>query len=124
MTIYDGFNDWQDVANNFYKGYVYDEKDAQEALKAIPEPEEVIVAAYSCESYEGSAYVVYRNGNKFYSVEGGHCSCYGLEDQWNPEEYDAVTFLAVLEQSSPWGAAREYKQAVMGRVRAFIMGHL
>lgn len=46
----------------------------------------VIYAAYDCESYEGSAEVVFVNDGKFFTVSGGHCSCYGLEDQWEPEE--------------------------------------
>ena len=46
----------------------------------------VIYAAYDCESYEGSAEVVFVNNGKFFTVSGGHCSCYGLEEQWEPEE--------------------------------------
>lgn len=47
---------------------------------------EIIFAVYDCEYYEGQAFVLYRQGNKLYEVNGGHCSCYGLEDQWDPEE--------------------------------------
>lgn len=46
----------------------------------------VIYAAYDCESYEGSAEVVFVSNGTFFTVSGGHCSCYGLEDQWEPEE--------------------------------------
>jgi hypothetical protein len=52
---------------------------------------EVLFAAYDCD-YEGQALVVYRMGDKLYEVNGSHCSCYGLEDQWEPEE----TFVEAL----------------------------
>ncbi len=52
----------------------------------FPTDDEVIVAAYEYEDYSGDAIVLFRRDGKFYEVNGGHCSCYGLEDQWSPEE--------------------------------------
>jgi hypothetical protein len=49
---------------------------------------EVLLASYSDENYSGNAFVLYRKDGKFYEVNGSHCSCYGLEDQWKPEEAD------------------------------------
>ena len=46
----------------------------------------IIVACYNCESYEGSAFILFEKGGNLYEVNGSHCSCYGLEDQWRPEE--------------------------------------
>lgn len=46
----------------------------------------VLAAAYTYEGYSGSAYVLFEKDGKLFSVNGGHCSCYGLEDQWKPEE--------------------------------------
>lgn len=46
----------------------------------------VLYADYECESYDGSAHVLFMHDGKFYYVQGGHCSCYGLEDQWCPDE--------------------------------------
>lgn len=43
-------------------------------------------AAYENESYEGYALVIFSKEGKLYEVNGSHCSCYGLEDQWSPEE--------------------------------------
>ena len=37
-------------------------------------------------AYEGYALLVYERGGKLYEVNGAHCSCHGLEDQWAPEE--------------------------------------
>jgi hypothetical protein len=30
--------------------------------------------------------VIYEKDGQLYEVHGGHCSCYGLEGQWSPEE--------------------------------------
>ena len=47
----------------------------------------IIFAAYKNESYEGSALVLFTaEDGKLYEVNGSHCSCYGLEGQWSPEE--------------------------------------
>jgi hypothetical protein len=48
--------------------------------------EEIVLAAYCYEDYSGSAIVVYRREEKLFLVEGSHCSCYGLEGQWSPDE--------------------------------------
>lgn len=47
---------------------------------------EVLLASYSYENYSGDAFVLFRKDGKLYEVNGGHCSCYGLEGQWIPEE--------------------------------------
>lgn len=46
----------------------------------------VLVADYDTPPYEGDAFVLFERGGKLYEVNGGHCSCYGLEGQWEPEE--------------------------------------
>lgn len=53
----------------------------------------VLYGCYDIDGYEGSAHVLLMDGSKFYYVEGGHCSCYGLEDQWNPEEMTIESLL-------------------------------
>ncbi len=47
---------------------------------------EVLLAYYSYEDYSGEAFVLLRKEGKLYEVNGSHCSCYGLEGQWEPEE--------------------------------------
>jgi hypothetical protein len=48
---------------------------------------EVLFASYTYEDYNGDAYVLYLAFNgKYYEVHGNHCSCNGLEGQWNPDE--------------------------------------
>lgn len=46
----------------------------------------ILLAWYGGGDYEGSAFVLYEMGGKLYEVNGSHCSCYGLEGQWMPEE--------------------------------------
>lgn len=45
-----------------------------------------VYAYYSYEDYSGDAYLLFIENDKLYEVDAGHCSCYGLEDQFNPEE--------------------------------------
>jgi hypothetical protein len=54
---------------------------------------EIIFASYSIEWYEGDAFVLFRKDGKYYEVNGSHCSCYGLEGQWKPEEADLKELL-------------------------------
>ena len=69
---------------------------ADEASPDIP-PQDValIVAWYRNEDYHGQAIVVYRDARdgKVYENHGSHCSCYGLEGQWQPEEVSTAEIL-------------------------------
>ena len=103
--VYDGgFDNWADIQSQF------DEPD-------LPEPDEVLFAMYDVDGYEGSARVVYRQGNRFFYVHGAHCSCYGLEGQWDPEEYSAEQFVAAYER----GWWKHYvPSSVRDRVKEFM----
>lgn len=121
-NVYEGFSDWKDVAENFSGVYEFSkEHEKLGALAAIPEPDEVLAARYEQESYDGDAWVVFRRGSKYYEVNGGHCSCYGLEDQWQPEEYEsAELLLAALEKGNWYGAKKLSVEAVKAALRAKI----
>lgn len=99
MDVYfDNFGNWSDVSAEFSGDY------DRPSTPKIPEPDEVIFAGYTYEDYSGDAVVVYRNGDKFYIVEGGHCSCYGLENQWEPEEYTLQQMIDAFERrGKSWG---------------------
>ena len=45
---------------------------------------EILFAYYTYEDYSGNAYVLYKKDGELYDVEGSHCSCNGLEEQWEP----------------------------------------
>ena len=78
MGIYLG--DWSDI-QEMCQDFDVDEK------KLEAEGVYVLLAIYEQESYEGSAFVLFMDDEgKLYEVNGGHCSCYGLEEQWQPEE--------------------------------------
>lgn len=98
-----GFDFWEDVQSRF-------------RIPAVPKPDEVIFAEYDAEDYFGSAFVIYRNGDDYFTVYGSHCSCYGLEDQWDPEKYTLEQLLAAAEKGEDWG--------VMGRGYAHVKAHL
>lgn len=72
--FYNNFSDVEDIISN------YGIKDT-ELLGAT-----IIYADYTYEEYTGSSYVLFWKDGKYYEVYGSHCSCYGLEDQWDPEE--------------------------------------
>lgn len=46
----------------------------------------ILFASYEYADYFGQAFVLFVENNQLYEVHGSHCSCYGLEDQWEPEE--------------------------------------
>ncbi|MGE6347879.1 hypothetical protein ACQKIY_25605 [Bacillus mycoides] len=47
---------------------------------------QILLASYDVDGYDGEAFVLFLEDGKMYEVHGSHCSCYGLEDQWKPEE--------------------------------------
>jgi len=59
--------------------------------------EEILFAHYGLGSYCGSAFVVLERDRKPFEVNGSHCSCCGLEGQWEPEE----TTWAALAMKKP-----------------------
>ncbi len=82
--FYGEFDTWDNVLSQFGV-------EKSEVSNAVP-----IFAAYDIDGYEGTASVVYVEDGKFWLVDGSHCSCYGLEDQWEPEEtpYEVLEHLA------------------------------
>jgi len=47
---------------------------------------------YDIEFYDGYAIILFKKDGKLYEVLATHCSCFGLERQWSPDEttWDAV----------------------------------
>ena len=69
----------------------------------------ILVACYDEWDYEGHAFVLYESEGRLFEVNAGHCSCYGLEDQWEPEETSWQALKFRLENgSSYFGGAREH----------------
>lgn len=103
MDVYDGdFESWADVCRWF-------EED-------VAEPDEVLLAMYNIDGYEGSADVIYRNGDRYYWVHGSHCSCYGLEGQFDPEEYSADLLIEALRRGHHFYWAGDGADAVRNQL--------
>ena len=60
----------------------------------------LLFCTYSFGSYDGSAWVLLTKDGKLYEVNGGHCSCYGLEGQWEPEEVTLEAIKHRIENGS------------------------
>lgn len=67
--------DWSSI-EDLKRDYYISEKDVNDI--------EIIVAYYSYENYSGESTVIFEQDGELYEVMGSHCSCYGLEGQWNP----------------------------------------
>ena len=57
-----------------------------EALAAELTSCEIIIAYELQKYYEAASWFLFRRGGKLFEVNAGHCSCYGFEGQWTPEE--------------------------------------
>lgn len=87
-----------DTPDNVYREFQdYYEREKSE----LPSNLVLLYADYTYEDYSGDAYVLgYNKDNKqFFEVHGSHCSCYGLEGQWDEEYYEDVKQLqAAIER--------------------------
>ena len=66
---------------------VWEEKKAR--MKAAIEqwqPINILFASYGTDNYSGDAFVLFERDGKLFEVNGSHCSCYGLEGQFDAEE--------------------------------------
>ena len=54
----------------------------------------ILFASYGYANYSGDAFVLFEKEGKLFEVNGSHCSCMGLEGQFDPEEttIDALAF--------------------------------
>lgn len=80
------FDSQEDIINQFQL--------APDALTGL----KILFASYDCGGYDGEAFVLFEKDGKLYEVNGSHCSCYGLEGQWDPE---LTTKEALLMRISP-----------------------
>lgn len=98
--FYGEFNCAEDVFSNFNVS-----DDERKDVKFL-------YASYETPDYEGYAGVVFLKDGKIYSVYGSHCSCYGLEGQWDPTEVSLAEMKHYNDNGvSPYGVdfASAYK---------------
>jgi hypothetical protein len=99
--------DWDDVSD-----LMRDFEITEEDLRNV----EILFAAYTYEDYSGDAFVLFRKDDILYEVNGGHCSCYGLEGQWEAEE---TTKEALLHRANnaTYGVLSELKEEFLETLR-------
>lgn len=75
---------------------------------------------WGCDS---SAYVLLRDWNtgEYYEVFGSHCSCYGFEEQWDPDKTD-IRFLKSDKFCLPLGGYDDEGSDHIARTKEFIAG--
>ena len=86
-------DDWKD-----YLKYWVDDDEAV----VDPQPDIVILAEYFYGRYDGDAWFVYIKDGIVYEGHGSHCSCYGLEGQFEPEEVGTIEqAILIMERRFP-----------------------
>lgn len=79
-------NDWSNKESVLFDfGWSWDDEKEQEFVEKHKDAN-ILFASYGQANYSGDAWVLFEKNGKLYEVNGGHCSCYGLEGQWNPDE--------------------------------------
>lgn len=112
MAIYHGaWSSKEEMAKDFSNAY---DEPLHEAMIA-----DVIVAAYEAGGYEGDAFVLFRKDGKLYEVNGSHCSCYGLEGMWEPEEVEPEVLLERLERAGSYGVMAAFKEQIKAALAAW-----
>ena len=77
-----------------------DREDVFAAFEVEDSGENILFAWYGGGSYDGSAFVLFERDGQLYEVNGGHCSCYGLEGQWEPEETSVAALMHRINEGS------------------------
>lgn len=91
---------------------VVSEFDEMLSAEAVP-----IFAQYETPPYEGYAWVIFVEDGKFYEVHGSHCSCNGLEGQFDPEETTAEAIIHRLNRAIETDESNYYG---MNRIGALV----
>ena len=93
---------------------VFDEYAASETERAGIE---FIYALNDGEGYEGWSSVIFIKDGVLYEVNGSHCSCYGLEGQWRPEE---TSFKALMFRPNVSDDAKKNLKKVYPNLAVFL----
>lgn len=113
MAIY--LHDWAEKDYDGREGVErlkYDFSITDEELSGV----EILLASYTYESYSGEAFVLFRKNGKLFEVNGMHCSCCGLEGQWEPDE----VLLEELRQRVENGFGSKYYNEFNAELKAIL----
>ena len=98
------FNSWETI-DDIHEDFIdYGEWNEGKRLKDFPTDEEILFASYEQGGYDGDSLVLYRRDGKLYYNSASHCSCYGLEGQWNPDEVIPEQLAKMHEPDEDHGA--------------------
>lgn len=106
-NYFDCFEDKEDLARQFN----IDLKELDGAT--------IIFALYEQPPYEGYALVLFERDGKLYEVNGSHCSCYGLEGQWSPEETSVEELMHRIERGNLGYYTNEYSKTVKQALESY-----
>lgn len=107
------FNSVKTIATEFKSDELYN-KNYEAVDRAILEDlknAEHIFAAYNQESYEGDALVIWKKSGKIFENHGSHCSCFGLEGQWDPEKVTKKALKHRLKEG--YGILKEFEKDII-----------
>ncbi len=89
---------------NIYYGNFANRQDIEKEFEVKLEDDiNILFAWYDTPDYEGYAYVIFERAEKFYIVQGSHCSCCGLEGQWKEEETSLNALKYMYEKGTIFG---------------------
>ena len=82
----------------------------------------ILFASYNCANYTGDAFVLFEKDGELFEVNGAHCSCYGLEGQWEPQETNikALTYRLYegrMGQADIFGSENEYSKSLKNFIK-------
>lgn len=72
-------NDWEGKTQDEIFDDFQLEQDKRTGIK-------ILFASYGYANYSGDAFLIFTKDGKLFEVNGSHCSCNGLEHDWEPEE--------------------------------------
>lgn len=107
----------EDVAQSYSRNG--NKNDYIHILKTLNESA-VYIAWYGYGDYCGQSFVLFEHNGILYEVNASHCSCYGLEGQWAPEE----TNWAVLAMRDHFRSEYDENQTVNDYLRKLCQEHL
>ena len=97
---YGDWNNVEDVFESFFVGWddKVRTKEGHEPPDNFPRHDQIIFAMNRGGGYEESCTVVFVENGKLMYVSASHCSCYGYEGQWDPDE---VTWFQLWKMDPP-----------------------
>ena len=93
-----------------YYGDFSDEADVLKEFEVDDFKGLIIFAVYDRDGYDGTAEVIFIEDGKIYMVHGSHCSCYGLEGDWNPIEMSVDGLHKIINKGT--GLLSHYAQHI------------